>query len=255
MPYQKQIINAIKTGMSNACRAMYSFTDEPALAFNAEYLFTVSTANAINEHNYVPAHSYEIRIEHSTKKFARDCLPPFKLGTQMVRGSNKLRSKVPPKIERNGRIDIAVYYDAPKSRYLGRQPLCAIELKGFDPARKLVMDDLRRNLELMRVSGNTGNSVLEFATFAALHERPAPKDLSEAMAYGAEIKTKYQGWLAGLGQRNDVVETIETFTVSWDPHGTITEEAEELVIDKSTRHYFIGVIVTFSRPAAVPGKL
>jgi hypothetical protein len=56
---------------------MHSFKDEPALAFNAEYLFTVITADAINGHNSVSVHAYEIRIEQSTKKSARDCLPPF----------------------------------------------------------------------------------------------------------------------------------------------------------------------------------
>ncbi|MQR00985.1 hypothetical protein [Glaciimonas soli] len=249
MHNQKQIIEAIKTGMKRACQAMHSFTDEPALAFNAEYLFTVNTANAIDEHNYVPAHAYEIRIEQSTKKFARDCLLPFKFGHPLVRGSTKRRSKVPPKIDRNGRIDIAVYHDSPKSGYFGRQPLCAIELKGFDPARKLVMDDLRRNLEFMRLEGDTGASVLGFVVFAALHETPVPQNLHEAFVKEVEVKKKYQRWLAGLGQRSDVVESVETFGVSWEPDGTIKEEVCEYVLDTSTRHHFVGAIVTFSRLA------
>jgi hypothetical protein len=72
---KSEIVAAIKTGMTNACSDMHYFTAQPQLCFNAEYLFTVATAKAINDHNFVPGHKFEIRIEHSTQKFARDCLP------------------------------------------------------------------------------------------------------------------------------------------------------------------------------------
>lgn len=63
------------------------------------------------------------------------------------------------------------------------------------------------------------------------------------------VKKKYEGWMSALGSLDDVVEEIETFTIIWDPNGTVSEELEELVIDTSSRHHFIGAIVTFSRPS------
>lgn len=248
MIQKNEVTAAIKIGMDRACADMYSFTDRQGLAFNAEYLFTVATAKAIDKHNFLPAHAFEVRIEHATRKFARDCLPPFKRGHPMVRGSTLLRGKVSPKIERPGRIDIAVYYEPTHPLALGRVPLCAIELKGFDPARALVLQDLRRNLQLMRVVGPTGPSYLKFTSFAALHSVAEPKDT--ASEHKAILK-KYNKWMAGLPSRNDVVETVETFTVSCEPDGTVSEELEEKVIDTSSRHHFIGVIVTFARPSTI----
>ncbi|MFP5196827.1 hypothetical protein PQ786_15840 [Alcaligenes faecalis] len=244
-----KIIAAIKDGMKQACADMYSFTDRPELAFNAEYLFTVATAKAIDTHNFLPAHVFEIRIEYGTRKFARDCLPLIKKSPPMVRGSTLLRGKASPKIGRPGRIDIAIYYEPTHPPTFGRIPLCAIELKGFNPQRTLVLEDLQRNLQLMRVSGLTGSSVLEFTAFAALHSVSAPKDAKAAVAKEDAIQKKYDAWMAGLGARDDVIEVIETFTISWEPNGTVSEELDELVIDTSSRHHFIGVIVTFSRPS------
>lgn len=246
-----EIIAAIKAGMKQACADMYSFTDRPELAFNAEYLFTVATAKAIDTHNFLPAYAFEIRIEHCTRKFARDCLPLIKRGHPMVRGSTLLRGKASPKIGRPGRIDIAIYYEPTHPPAFGRIPLCAIELKGFNPQRTLVLEDLQRNLQLMRVSGLTGSSVLGFTAFAALHSVSAPKDAHAAVAKENAIQKKYNAWMAGLGSRDDVIEVIETFTISWEPNGTVSEELDELVIDTSSRHHFIGVIVTFSRPSAL----
>lgn len=249
MSQKIEIIAAIKAGMKQACADMYSFTDRPELAFNAEYLFTVATAKAIDTHNFLPAHAFEIRIEHCTRKFAQSCLPLIKRGHAMVRGSTILRGKSSPKLERPGRIDIAIYYEPPHTPTFGRIPFCAIELKGFDPQRTLVLDDLKRNLQLMRVSGLTGSSVLEFTAFAALHSYRAPMDAYAVVTKENEIQKKYNAWMAGLGSRDDVIEVIETFTISWEPHGTVSEELDELVIDTSSRHHFIGVIVTFSRPS------
>lgn len=243
-----KIIAAIKAGMKQACDDMYNFTDRPELAFNAEYLFTVATAKAIDEHNFLPAHAFEIRIEHCTRKFARECLPLIKKGQPMVRGSTLLRGKSSPKIERQGRIDIAVYYEKPSTPYFGRKPLCAIELKGFNPARTLVLDDLRRNLQLMRVSGPTGSSVLEFTAFASLHSVSAPKDACAAVKKEQEIQKKYSAWMSELGPRDDLIELVEAFTVRCESNGTLSMELDELVLDPSSRHHFIGVVVTFSRP-------
>lgn len=248
MSQKEEIVAAIKDGMKQACADMYSFTDQPELTFNTEYLFTVAAARAINTHNFVPAHAFEVRIEHSTREFARNCLPVIKRGHPMTKGSTLFRGSASPKIGRPGRIDIAVYHKPPRPAALGRIPLCAIEVKGFNPQRTLVLEDLRRNLQFMRVSGLTGASILKFTAFAALHSASAPMDADAVTAQENAIKGKYRAWMAALGSRDDIIEEIETFTVSWEPNGTVSEEVGELIIDTSTRHHFIGTIVTFSQP-------
>lgn len=247
MDLRSEIVAAIKIGMRNACTDMHYFTAQPQLCFNAEYLFTVNTAKAINDHNYVPGHRFEIRIEQGTQKFARDCLPLIKRGNPMIRGSSVFRGKINPKIERTGRVDIAVYHDPINRATFGSIPLCAIEVKGFNPARILVLKDLRRNLEFMRLNGPSGPSQIEFTSFAALHDASQATDL-EAIEYSlGDIRRKYSKWLSELGALTEVITEIETFTVSSDSQGTISEEVGEAVIDLSTRHHFVGVIVNFVR--------
>jgi len=103
----------------------------------------------------------------------------------------------------------------------------------------------------MRVNGLTGSSILGFTAFAALHSVSAPKDAYAAVEKENAIQKKYDAWMEGLGSRDDVIEVIETFTISWEPNGTVYEELDEVVINTSSRHHFIGVIVTFSRPSTL----
>lgn len=248
MNQKNEIVGKIKEAMEQACSNMYSFTDKPELTFNAEYLFTVMAALAINNANFIPAVEYEIRLEHSTRKFARDCLPVFKKGNSLVKGSSVLRKKGSPKINRPGRVDIAIYSERPGVASFGRAPLCAIEIKGFNPQRILVIDDLKRNLEFMRINGETGKSLLNFTAFAALHNcSQTPSDMDGVLVQEKAIKDRYKAWMAALGSRDDVLEEIETFTIGWNADGTISEENGEALIDTSTRHHFVGAIVTFTQ--------
>lgn len=154
--------------MKRACDDMLRFSGEPAKRLNAEYLFTVAVAKELAGLNRYHGDPYRIYLEKKTRDFAKDCLHPVKFGNSMQRGSITRRTGV-PKLSRNGRIDVAVYEDVPNNGYLGHQPICAIELKGFNPARALVLEDLKRNLEYFSVKGNTGSSVLGTALFGALH--------------------------------------------------------------------------------------
>lgn len=244
---QDEIIEAIKNGMKDACDDMHHFTDKPEREFNAEYLFTVATAKAINRYNMFPAEKFEIRIEHNTAKFAKHCLPLINYGNPMVKGSSIFRGKVVPKINRSGRIDIAIYSEKLTIKTMGKVPLCAIELKGFNPSRILVLEDLRRNLEFIRIREKIGEGYLDFTAFAALHKTRVPQDEEQAKAEQVLIQNKYKKWMSELGVCNDINIKIEAFTVSWIPHGTIEDEGDEQVIYTKSRHNFIGVIVIFSK--------
>ena len=222
---------------------MHSFCDNPAKKFNAEYVFTVATARAISRRNGPFAEPYEIRIEHSTKIFARDCLPLLKrVGRPLQRGSTILRSmhKI-PSILRGGRIDIAIYSDPMTSSSVGREPLCAIELKGFNPQRYLIIEDLRRNLSFHRLIGVTGRSLLHLSFFAALHSCNVEQGIDNENA----IRSKYLKWFSELGDIKDISTRVLTFTVSIDSLGRLIDEVDEIVCDRSTLHHFIGVIVVF----------
>ena len=252
MTHFSRMVSAITDGMKNACADMHSFCNSPSQQFNAEYLFTVATARAIDRFNGPPADPYEIRIEHSTREFARDCLPVWKrVGSPLRPNSTILRAKQPrPNIKRSGRIDIAVYHDSNSSTHLfGSQPLCAIELKGFNPPRHLVLEDLRRNLDFHRLDGATGPSVLDLSFFGALHSRSAKRATNNEQS----VKERYRKWITELGPIRDLVTHILTFTVSIDATGEVVEEVNEWVLDTTTIHHFIGAIVVFERPKSVGG--
>lgn len=243
--HQKALRSAIEKGMMQACRDMYSFCDKPQKEFNAEYLFTVATARAIDELNGAPADPYEIRIERSTKYLERDCLKPFikAPGTSFRRPTLFRDKHQASTIKRNGRVDIAVYSDGYHNGYPGKMPLCLIELKGFNPPRHLVLDDLRRNLEFHRLRGVTGGSVLDLSFFAALHSRTPAREATSEQA----VKKQYEKWMMQLGEVSDLATQVQTFTVSKDVRGRLQEEVNEVVIDTTSRHHFIGVVVSFMR--------
>lgn len=236
------IKKAVQDGMSQACEDMNSFCNQPERQFNAEYLFTVATARKISDLNGPPADPYHIKIEQSTKTVQRDCLRPFLSVVSSASGprSTIARHKHPiPAVSRNGRVDIAVYADTPPASYLGEKPLCIIELKGFNPSKRLVLEDVRRNLEFHRLTGATGPSVLSFSFFAALHTS-TPEQSDAALRQ----KNKwYSDLLKQLGDINDFKLEISTFTVSLDAEGRLEEELHEIVLNSSTKHHYLGVIV------------
>jgi len=63
-------------------------------------------------------------------------------------------------------------------------------LKGFNPARGLVLEDLRRNLEYFSIKGNTDNSVLRTALFGALHSWSKVGTQSEEEAKAEELRSR-----------------------------------------------------------------
>nr|WP_314530168.1 hypothetical protein [uncultured Pseudomonas sp.] len=237
------ITQKVKDAMAAACNDMLRFSDEPAREINAEYLLTVNVAKAIDELNMQPADPYKIYIEKHTRDFARDCLHPILFGKPLVRNSSVFR-KGRPSIKRNGRIDVVVYYNDPLTTYFGTQPLCAIELKGFNPSRTLVVADLQRNLEFHKVVGDTGESVLPFSLFSALHSFNSTYDEAGLRANLTKVHSFYKSLFPQVGDLSGHELTIRTFTVSHDLIGRVLDEGEEHeALDTDARHHFVGAIV------------
>jgi hypothetical protein len=249
---REKIVVAIREAMVDSCNDMLNFTDEPSKAFNAEYLFTVNLAKAIQRQNCYHADPFTIYLERDAMAFAHDCLKPVVFGHPLKSGMTRFRKshrifRNTNKDIRNGRIDISVYYEAPNNGYMGKQPLCAIEVKGFKPRRTLVIADLKRNLKFHRVSGSTGDSVLQLSMFAALHSFPKVKDDIHIDKNVGSLKSKYESWLSELGDISDVEHNVSVFTVSKELVGRVLDEGEYMVLDTDSRHHFVGCIVLFER--------
>ncbi|CAK3435726.1 Restriction endonuclease [Vibrio crassostreae] len=242
------IVSKVKSGMNRAYADTLNFTDDPAARFGAEYLFAVNVAKEIGRLNGPDADPYQIYIEASVKKVAKDCLPLIKRGNPMVRGSSIIR-KGPPFMEREGRVDIAVYTDVMPYKCNGNTPFCIIELKSFNPTRKLVIKDLKRNLEFLTLSGPTGKSFVEVVLFSAVHTVAPTNDLAQLDKQVKKIQDDYSNWLSEVGNLAGIDTDIQTFTLSKDVEGRIMDDIDGYYVDTDSKHHFIGVIVIFTNKA------
>lgn len=230
--------------MKRACDDMLRFSGEPAKRLNAEYLFTVAVAKELDRLNWNYGEPYRIYLEKKAQDFAKDCLYPIKFGNPMQRGATKFR-KGTPSLSRNGRIDVAVYEDIPNNGYLGHQPICAIELKGFNPSRSLVLKDLKRNLEYFSVKGNTGSSVLGSALFGALHSWSTVETQCEEESKGEKLRAKYVGWLSELPKTSNIRSTVSVHQIRQDLVGEVVDEGDYQALNSDTIHNFVGIVVEF----------
>jgi len=253
MSHRNQILEKIKKAMKSACEQTELFTDAKAEPIAAEYLFTVEVAKAIAEFNAPAGDPYIIRVERDAGTFATDCLRPVARAKGDGLSGKMVIRRSKPDVGRDGRVDVTVYADEFDSGYWGYQPICAIEVKGFDPAKQLVLEDLRRNLCFLRATGETGDSVLEFTAFAAFHSYKRTTD-SWVTKHEDEILQRYMGWIKDLGDLSDIDVDIQVVRVSLEQQGTITHGIDYDEIDSSTKHHIVGVMVVMSRVLAAPSK-
>jgi len=231
--------------MRSACDDMLRFSGDSTLRLNAEYLFAVAVAKRIDMLNHYYGDPYQIYLEKKTRDFARDCMHPIKFGNPIQKGSSRFR-KGSPKIDRNGRIDIAVYQSISNNGYLGPQPVCAIELKGFNPAKNLVLKDLRRNLEFFSLTGSTGASVLRSALFGALHAWSSiGTECEEKQKYDA-LRARYEGWLSQLPKLSNVHSAVTVHEIRKNFEDEVVDDGDFQVLDMDRIHNFAGIIVEFS---------
>jgi len=241
----RQILEKVKEGAKNACEDMLFFTDQPSVRVNAEYLFTVNVAKSISRLNFSSGDPYSIYIERKTKIFSEDCIPPVKFGHPSKRGSTIFRNSVVP-VERNGRIDVSIYEDQKNTGYIGKKPICAIEVKGFNPSRKKVLEDLKRNLGYFELSGATGPSVIDFAVFVSAHFFKKT-DAAGANKREEKVKRRYAEILSEVGVDRSVEFDLSLFPISHLAEGRVVDEGEENVLYAEDRHHYIGVLIVFNR--------
>ena len=158
-----QLVDQILAGIRNACDDTVEFTEDFAGPVGAEYLFSVYVAKAISQLNSGLGWPLKIFIEKNALDFKRACTPPLakEVGPNPLLAKSIPRGRVP--LVRPGRIDVAVMRDG----LWGPIPVCAVELKGFNPPRSRVMEDLQRNAEYFE-AGATGASEIELTVFATV---------------------------------------------------------------------------------------
>lgn len=244
------ILKKINQAMIFACEQSEVFTDAKQEPITAEYLFTVAVASAIAELNGPPGEPYVIRVERAATTFATDCLKPIKFAPSGPQGRGDMIRRGRPDVDRKGRIDVSVYTEVPSSGYWGKQPLCAIEVKGFNPNVAVVIPDLKRNLEFLRLKGDTGPSVLNFTVFAAFHSftRLGDQDIAKNEQ---RVQKKYMGYLKKLGDLSDVEVVVNVSTVSVEQIGTVVQGVDYDELDTRSRHHFVGAMVIMSHAARV----
>jgi hypothetical protein len=252
MEHRKRILEKIHQAMEFVCEQSELFTGNKADTISSEYLFTVAVAMAIAEHNGPPGEPYVIRIERDATTFMKDCVRPIKFVKQTTLAKSRMIRAEEPDICRPGRVDVAVYIDVLNSGHFGVQPLCAIEVKGFDPQAELVRADLERNLGFLRTNGPTGDSVLEFSVFAALHSYGRFRD-EQLGRNEQQTRDKYTRYLAKVGDLSGIDVEIEVKSVSVEQVGTVFSGADYDELDTSSRHHFVGAMVVMSR--AIPGSI
>ena len=272
----QQVIQFIKTAMKKTLSDTLLFTNNPTNGVQTEYLLTVNVAQQIATLNHTDAEPYFISLEQNTIQFARQCLPAIVWGQsdtqdrkltsiQRLKESSKrtklLNFKQVNRTHRTGRIDIAIY-QKPKSNtgQISLQPLCAIELKSFNPAKNKIIADLERNLFFLKLKGNTGESILSYTVFAALHWNKRI-NVQDEEQHKVNLNKKYDEILNFLQPSCEHIDISKEVFILSKSMGTVEIEDVNLdtneffeSLDTTTRHHFCGVIVCF-RPTQNTDKL
>jgi hypothetical protein len=240
------MLEAMMKAMRAACNDAFAFTDSLTEEIAAEYLLTVHVARSINELNRTSATSYEIRIECPTRKFATECVPLMKKvpDANFTGYRSILRGRL--NTLRNGRIDVAVY----DGRAPLPSPVCAIELKGFNPSNSTVLTDLRRNAELFSLTAPTGDSTLPLAVFGALHSVRKLGQIDREGENLRSVEDRYRGLLAQVGHRERYLADVKSFSVRHQSErdGIDADGSPDFASDDN--HHFIGALVVFEAKSA-----
>ena len=162
----KDIIKKLKQALKQSCDDAFLFSDDETRLIDAEYLLTVNAAKAIQELNTYFGTPYRICLENKTQTFCDACTSRFIYKRDHGKKSIGLTKRgFVPDVKRPGEIDIAIY----KEKNMEISSYCAIETKGFNPSKRLILMDLNRNLEYFSKHSQTGKSKIEFTIYVALH--------------------------------------------------------------------------------------
>lgn len=259
-------IQLIEDAMKTTLSDILVFTDNPTNGIQAEYLLTVNVAKEIAKLNQADADPYIIHLEQKTENFAKQCLPAIVWGKPILddklspiqklnerqKRTKLLNIKQVKMLHRKGKVDIAVYQH-PANGQFGKQPLCIIEVKSFNPPTNKIIADLERNLFFLSLKCNTGESVLNYTIFAALHWNKK-NNIEDENKHKINLDKKYEKILKSLTLSNPhITMNHKVFSLSksigrLDIEGIDVEEDKIIQsLDKSTRHHFMGALIYFEK--------
>lgn len=258
------IENAMKTTLSDILR----FTDNPTNGIQSKYLLMVNVAKEIGKLNKGNADPYTISLKQQTLKFARQCLPSIVQGNSNVQDNEltgfqemkarqertrSLNFKQVNTVHRIGKIDIAIYKKSVDIFFGKYQPVCAIEIKSFNPPDNKIIADLERNLFFLNLKGNTGETVLNYTFFAALHWSKKI-NIEEDEKHKINLDRKYEKILAPFKSNNPYITVYKEILSLSKSVGNIeikdVDVETDLItqsVDTSTRHHFMGAIIGFNK--------
>lgn len=243
MELLEKIEQKLISGMKSACDDTFWFLEDESQKIGAEYLLTVNVAKKLADLKSV-GYSYKIYLERKTKLVATDCVPLMASKESKTFLGKKRIIRKRHNTERNGKVDICLYRD---SCGMEEIPVCAIELKGFDPAPAKVKSDLRRNAEYFKVACRTGGSQIEYACFAAMYSFPKSITEEERAKDREELKRKYERWKAEVGLPADIKYKVQVETVSEGVETFYVDEFDSESLTLDNNHHFVGVTVSYSR--------
>lgn len=241
MHWRTKILEEILSGLKRACFDAIEFSEDFARKIDAEYLLTVNVAKSIVTLNQGIGFPLRVILEHRTSRFTTACVPLIGyVPAANFMGRQSIIRK-PHDTSRRGRIDIAVMHDLNGIE----APVCAIELKGFNPGRRHVIKDLTRNLEYFQVIDETGRSRIEFSNFAALHSFNQTYHENQCARDLLSLKKRYEVIVSTLDLPNDLAVDIKVASISSSLNKDELSEFERNRLSDDGCHHYAAVLVTF----------
>lgn len=225
--WRDDICEKIFAGLRGACDDTVAFTEDWTRPIDAEYFASVHVAKQIASINSGLGSPLKIYLETCARRFKEKCTPLLmSVPAANVTGKTSvLRGQA--SIGRIGRIDVAVMREG----QMDAIPVCAIELKAFNPSRSSVLTDLRRNAEYFE-PGRTGASQIEFAALAAI------RSYGTAGSQEAKARKTFEGYAAAVPTPTCAVRSVKVATLrsgSIDEDGRVPQLIAGLIIDTRVR--------------------
>ena len=222
----------LKKALCQSCDDALEFSNDETSLIGAEYLITVNAAKSIQQLNSSFGEPYKIYLEY----------PTWKVASNTIHYSFKF-PRASSDTVRSGKVDIAVYN--------GKRPslpecICVVEVKGFNPSKMKIIDDLSRNLEYFSFGVDGSNSALSQTHFIALHSYKNTMSDNKEQSNLKRVERRYREYLSNLSIPIIVKNNIEVFTIR---RGTVPEVdypyIQECGLTGSEDYHFMGVVVTF----------
>lgn len=246
-----EIITAVKDGMSNAAKITRLMNFSSGGKINTEYVATVSIGKALLDSKNFHIDDEKIIFEYDTGDFITSTVPFSKRLTPGKIFSRQIL-RIKANTTRKGRIDIAILGNNNGFDY----PKCAIEVKGDNPNKAKLFEDLRRNIEYFNHTGNTGSSNLRLAlncAFESFHNNNSKSNRYCSTTVDRDraiilITRKYNKYINEIKNEipSGVQVSIDVFSATEElAKLSYTQEEYEQIEDHI--HLTLGVIIKFER--------